>query len=90
MRLEDLKNIESSLNKCLEEGQCVLTLNDFAALSQSKAIIEKMENLEAESAEYHHQTHLTDSIPVYISTQKIFEMIGTLGTIGKLREACCP
>ncbi|CAF3103381.1 unnamed protein product [Rotaria sp. Silwood2] len=83
LRQDNLKNINSSLNKCLEEGRCVLTLNDFAALAQSKAIIEKMNNLEVESVEYQHQTQLTDSVQVDISIQKIFEMISTFGTIWK-------
>jgi hypothetical protein len=89
LRQENLKNINSSLNKCSEEGRCVLTLDDFAALSRSKAIIEKMTNLEIESVDYHHQTQPTDSAPVDISAQKIFEMIDILGIICEPRKACC-
>ncbi|CAF0963502.1 unnamed protein product [Rotaria sordida] len=81
---EDLSNINSSLNKCLEEGRHILTLNDFAALSQSKTIIDQMKKLEIESVEYHHQAHLTDSIPFHISIQILLEMIKTSGIIGEI------
>ncbi len=77
-----MKNINSSLNRCFEEGHHVLTLDDFAALSQSKNIIEKMKKLEIENNEYCHQTRLTDSVPFHISNQKLFEMINTSGTVG--------
>ncbi|CAF0797846.1 unnamed protein product [Rotaria sordida] len=81
---EDLSNINSSLNKCLEEGRHILTLNDFAALSQSKTIIDQMKKLEIESVEYHHQAHLTDSIPFHIAIQTLLEMIKTSGIIGEI------
>ncbi|CAF3532115.1 unnamed protein product, partial [Rotaria socialis] len=89
LRQDNLKNINSSIRKCLEEGRYALTLNDFAALAQSKVIIEKMNNLGVESVEYHHQIQLTDWVQVDIPTQKTFKMISTLGTIWKPREACC-
>lgn len=85
-----MKNIISSLNQCLEEGQCVLTLNGFAALSQCNAIIEKMKKLEAENAEYHQQTQLIDSIPFYISDDTLLKMINALGIVGAPRESLCP
>ncbi len=68
----------------------MLALDDFAALSQSKEIIEKMKKLETESVEYQHQAPLTDSIPFYISTEKVFEMINISGTVGAPRESYCP
>jgi hypothetical protein len=89
LRQEDAKNINSSLNRCLEEGQHVLTLNDFAALSQFKTIIEKIKKLETESVEYQQQAPLTDSIPFHIVRQTILEMVNTSGTVGRPRESLC-
>jgi hypothetical protein len=86
LRQEDVKNINSSLNKCLEEGHHVLTLDDFAALSQSNTIIEKIKKLETEINAYCNQTQLIDSVPFHISNQKLFEMINTSGTIEAPRE----
>ena len=48
-RQEDMENIASSLNRYLEEGRHVLTLNDFAALSQSNIILQKLKKLEVEN-----------------------------------------
>jgi hypothetical protein len=88
LRQEDVKNINSSLNRCLEEGRHILTLNDFAALSQSKTIIEKMKKLETESIdEYRQQGHLIDSIPFRISSQTLREIISTSGVVGAPRES---
>ena len=81
-----MKNISFSLSRCLDEGAHVLTLNDFAALSQCKTIIEKMEKLETENVEYHQQAQLFGSIPFNISSQKLLEMINDLGTVGVPRE----
>ncbi len=81
-----MKNINSSLNRCLEEGHHVLTLDDFAALSQSNTIVEKMKKLETENNEYHHQTQLIDSVPFRIFNQTLLEMINTSGTVGAPRE----
>jgi hypothetical protein len=90
LRQEDVKNIHSGLNRCLEEGRYILTFDDFAALSQSKTIIEKMKKLETETAEYHQQAQLIDSIPFHISSQTLLEMINGLGTVGVPRESLCP
>ncbi len=86
LRQQDVKNIYLSLNRCLEEGEDVLTLNDFAALSQCKTIIEKSEKLETENIEYHQQTQLIGSIPFNISSQTLLEVINDLGTVGAPRE----
>ena len=82
-----MKNIDSSLNRCLEEGHRVLTLDDFAALSQMNTLIEKMKKLETENNEYRHQPHLIDSVPFDISSQTLFEMINASGTVGTPRES---
>ncbi len=84
-----MKNMSLSLNRCLDEGQHVLTLHDFAALSQSKTIIETMKKLETESVEYHQQAQLIDSIPFHISSQTLLDMISCSGTIGGPREFYC-
>ncbi len=68
----------------------MLTLNDFAALSQSKMVIEKMKKLETETVEYYQQAQLLDSIPFHISSQTLLEMINGLGTVGVPRESLCP
>jgi hypothetical protein len=82
-----VKNIKSSSNRCLEEARHVLTLNDFAALSQSESIIEKMKKLETESVEYHQQPQLIDSISFHISSQTLLEMINALETVEVLRKS---
>ncbi|CAF3062988.1 unnamed protein product [Rotaria sp. Silwood2] len=81
---ENLNNINSSLKKCLEEGRHILTLNDFAALSRSKGIIDKMKKVENENVEHHHYDHLTDSISFHISIQTLLEMINTAGIVGEI------
>ncbi len=80
-----MKNINSSLNRCLEEGHHVLTLDDFAALSQSNTILEKMKKLKTENNEYRQQTKLIDSVPFHIFNQILLEIIDTLGTVGAPR-----
>jgi len=82
-----VKNINSGLNRCLEEGRHVLTLNDFAALSQCKAIIGNMEKLETESVEHRQHMQLIDSIPFCIAIETLLKTINTLGTIGVPRES---
>ncbi len=86
MRQEDVKNINSSLNRCFEEGHRVLTLDDFAALSQSNTIIEKIKKLKTENNEYHHQTQLIDSVPFRMFNKTLLEMINTSGTVEAPRE----
>ncbi|CAF4243368.1 unnamed protein product [Rotaria sp. Silwood2] len=81
---EDLENINVSLNKCSEEGRHALSLDDFAALSQSKVIMDKMKKLETESVEYHSQVHLTDAIPFRISIQTLLKIIDTSGILGEI------
>ena len=81
-RQEDMENIASSLNRYLEEGRHVLTLNDFAALSQSNIILQKLKKLEVENTEYHQQAPLIDTVPFSISSQTHIEMISTLGIVG--------
>jgi hypothetical protein len=73
----------------LEEGQQVLTLNDFAALSQSKTIIEKIKKLETEIVEYNQQAQLIDSISFHILSQTLPKMISDLGTVGEPRQSLC-
>ncbi|CAF3661028.1 unnamed protein product [Rotaria sp. Silwood1] len=81
---EDLNNINSSLKKCLEDGRHTLTLNDYAALTRSKAIIDKIKNLENENVEHYHCDHLVDSISFHISIQTLLEMIDTSGIVGEI------
>ena len=70
----------------MEEGRHALTLNEFAALSQSKTIIEKITKLRNESIEYQYLVYLTNSIPFDISTQNLLETINTVGNVGEIRE----
>ncbi|UJR26049.1 hypothetical protein I4U23_007395 [Adineta vaga] len=81
-RQEDLKNIHSSLKRCLEESQRILSLNDFIALTHSKNTIEKIKILEKEGVEYCNQIQLSNSLLFHISIQPIMEMIDTAGSIG--------
>lgn len=89
LRQQDVKNINLSLNRCLEEGEQVLTFNDFATLSQSRTVIGKVEQLETENVEYHRQAQLIGTIPFNISSQRLFEMVDVLGTVGIPREFDC-
>lgn len=83
---QDVKDIGLVLNRCLDEGEHALTLNHFAALSQCKTIIEKMETLQRESADYHKQPKLLGSISFRVSSKKLLEIVAHLGTVDDPRE----
>ncbi|CAF0786182.1 unnamed protein product [Adineta steineri] len=82
LKQEDLENLIAKLNRYSDEGQHVLTLNDFNALSQSKVIIKKMKILEMKNIEFCQQRELSNSVLFHISSQMLLDMMNIMGSIG--------
>ncbi|CAF1109560.1 unnamed protein product [Didymodactylos carnosus] len=80
-RQENLNNMKSSLNKGLREAEHTLSLNAFAALSQTKSVIEQLEKAKNDCREYHHHSSLPTIISFTIPSQAIAQTVASVGSV---------